>query len=40
VKAYVRLKEAEWQSYVEKHPWEKTWNTITEWEYQQYLLTA
>ncbi|WP_148682870.1 glutamine synthetase family protein [Pyrobaculum ferrireducens] len=40
VKAYVRLKEAEWQSYVEKHPWEKTWNTITDWEYQQYLLTA
>jgi glutamine synthetase len=40
VKAYVKLKEAEWESYSAKYSWEKTWNTITDWEYQQYLYTV
>ena len=36
--AYVRLKRAEWRSYIEAcGPWEETWNRITEWEYQRYL---
>jgi glutamine synthetase len=40
VKAYVKVKEAEWESYSTKYSWEKTWNTITDWEYQQYLYTV
>jgi len=40
VKAYVKIKEAEWESYSAKYSWEKTWNTITDWEYQQYLYTV
>ena len=40
VKAYVKVKEAEWESYSAKYSWEKTWNTITDWEYQQYLYTV
>jgi len=40
VKAYVKVKEAEWESYSAKYSWEKTWNTITDWEHQQYLYTV
>jgi L-glutamine synthetase (EC 6.3.1.2) len=40
VKAYVKLKEAEWESYSAKYSWERTWNVITDWEYQQYLYTV
>lgn len=40
VKAYLGVKQAEWQSYVQQYQWEKTWNTITPWEYEQYLTTV
>lgn len=38
---YIKVKEAEWESYLQHAgSWEKTWNTITEWEYKRYLETA
>ncbi len=38
---YIRLKEAEWESYLQHAgSWESTWNVITQWEYQRYLETA
>ncbi|ACB39403.1 glutamine synthetase family protein [Pyrobaculum neutrophilum] len=40
VKAYLGVKQAEWQSYAQQYQWEKTWNTITPWEYEQYLTTV
>jgi len=42
VKAYLSLKEKEWGDYLANvaEGWDKTWNVITRWEYDQYLETA
>ncbi|MEL9991586.1 MAG: glutamine synthetase family protein [Thermoproteus sp.] len=41
VSAYLALKEKEWGEYLSSAgEWEKTWNTITAWEYEQYLEVA
>ncbi|MEZ0248945.1 MAG: glutamine synthetase family protein [Thermoproteus sp.] len=41
VGAYLALKEKEWGEYLSSAGgWEKTWNTITAWEYEQYLEVA
>lgn len=35
---YLGLKKAEWEEYLDREgAWERTWNTITEWEYGRYL---
>lgn len=41
VNAYVKIKQNEWEDYLTNvGPWEKTWNIITQWEYNRYLVTA
>ncbi len=41
VNAYMRVKQNEWEDYLTNvGPWEKTWNVITQWEYNRYLVTA
>ena len=41
VKPYLALKEEEWLSYLKSEgDWEKTWNKITRWEYNAYLVNV
>lgn len=42
VKAYLSLKEREWNDYLANAggSWDATWNVITRWEYDQYLEVA
>lgn len=41
VNAYIKVKQNEWEDYLTNvGPWEKTWNVITQWEYNRYLITA
>lgn len=41
VNAYIKIKQNEWEDYLTNvGPWEKTWNVITQWEYNKYLVTA
>ena len=41
VNAYIRVKQNEWEDYLTNvGSWEKTWNVITQWEYNRYLISA